>query len=232
MNIADINAETRAIVDADSLSYPDALLLRRVNAAYEEIVAKLIANNGGWEFGDSNYSALPTGLQTLVANQKEYAFDSTQLTILRVEVKDINGIWQLLSPISEKEVDYALPEYYKDSALPQVYDKRENFLILYPSPSAVTTTLTNGLKVYFQRTADIFTSAQVALGVKVPGFASPYHILICYKAALPYALSYKPQRVQMIISEITRLEREMINLNGKKSKDESNIMTFNQRCYE
>lgn len=227
-NITDINLEARKLVDADSVSYPDADLLRRVNAALEETVGKLIALDKNWNFGDSNYTTLPTGTQTLTAGTKAYAFDSTQLTILGASVKDIDGIWRTLSLIDEMEIIKSgvdLAEYEKTDGLPSQYAKRENFIVIYPAPTAATTTLILGLKVYFQRTADIFTAAQVTTGTKTPGFISPYHYLLSYKAALPYAISYKPQRVLAIMAEIARLEKDMINFYSTRGKDEKAVMS-------
>jgi len=227
-NITDVNAEARKLVDADSTSYTDADLLRRVNQAYEEVVGKLIALDKNWNFGDSNYTSLPTGLQTMTAATHEYAFVSTFLTIVGASVEDNSGDWHTLDLIDEQDIlksGIDLEEYETTDGLPTKYAKRENFIVLYPAPSAATTTLTSGLKVYFQRTADVFTAAQVTTGTKTPGFASPYHYLLSYKAALPHALSYKKDRVAMIMSEIARMERDMLDFYTQRGKDERSVMS-------
>jgi len=227
MHIADIITEARKLVDADSTSYLDADILRRVNIAYEEVVGKLIALDKNWNFGDSNYTSLPTGLKTLTAGTKEYTFDSTLLTIMGASVLDDSGLWHTLSLIDEMEIVKSgidLAEYEKTDGLPWAYAKRENFIVLYPAPAAAKVTVTNGLKVYFQRTADVFTAAQVTTGTKTPGFASPYHILLSMKAALPYAISYKPERVPYLLNEINRIEKEMIDFYSIRGKDEKAVM--------
>lgn len=167
----------------------------------------------------------------MTAGLATYSFDSTLLTVLRVEVKKADGNWNLLNPINEMDIDYALPEYQKTNGLPNSYSKREKFIILHPAPAAADVILTSGLNVYFQRTADIFTAAQVTTGTKEPGFASPYHILICYKAALPYCLSYKKDRVGMIMAEINRLEKELLNFYGSKQKDVRKVMKMKGITY-
>lgn len=220
MTIADIVAEARLICDTDTTNYQAADMLRRVNAAYEEIVGKLIAVDKNWNFGDSNYSSLPTGTQNLVADQQDYTFDTTLLTLLRVEIKDANGIWQQLSPIDEFAITGAIPEYQKTSGLPLEYAKRENILRLFPAPASSKVTTTSGLKVYFQRTADVFTSGQVSTGTKTPGFASPYHVVLAYKAALPFCMSYKPDRVTGIMRKIAELEADMLRFYGSRDRDD------------
>ena len=219
-----------------------------VNQAYEEIVGKLIiATAGGlWHFGDSNFTALPTGLATLVNSQAEYQLTGNGTTgintttpllnVLGVSVLDVNGIWQVLKPITLRsllDADNDPVEYLKTDGLPQYYEKREDFIKLYPAPdNGVKVTLTNGLKVFFQRTADKFTSAQVTTGTKTPGFASPYHPLLSYKAALLHCLSYKPERVPMIMSEIARMEKEMMDFYVNRDNDAPRVMTMEPVIYE
>ena len=118
MTISDINTETRSLCDADSTSLTNATLLIRVNNAYEEIIGNLIALNKNWNFGDSNYTALPTGLKTLTAGTQAYQFDSTYLNVLRVEVKDADGTWRLLAPIKLGDITVGQAEYYKTNGLP------------------------------------------------------------------------------------------------------------------
>jgi len=223
--ITNINLETRALVDADSTSYPDATLLRRVNMAYEEIVGKLIALNKNWKFDDSNYSDLPIGLGDLVSGQQDYSFASTLLMVERVEVMDSDGNYHKLKPIDEKDISEALSQYKSGGGMPEKYARRGNSIFLYPYPLTASVTISDGLKVYFQRTADIFTSAEVTTGTKEPGFPSPYHYLLSYKSALPFALTYKKDRVTMIRQEIARMESELFDIALNKDSDKVSAMS-------
>lgn len=246
MTISDIQTKARNLVDADAISFTDANLLIEINNAYEEIAGDLIATSyEGWKFGDSNYTALPTGLFTLVNSQETYqltgngttGIDTTTplLNVIGVSIKDNNGIWKVLTPIHlAQDIFPDDPvEYFKTDGQPQYYEKREDFLILYPAPdNGVTVTLTSGLKVFFQRTADKFTAAQVTTGTKTPGFASPYHVLLSFKAALDYALTYKPERVPMIMNGIARLEKKMFAFYAQRSQDERKVITMRQISYK
>ncbi|MDD5013904.1 MAG: hypothetical protein PHW73_02235 [Atribacterota bacterium] len=226
--IADINTLARKLVDADTTSYTAADLLIAINQAYEEVVGDLIALDKNWNFGDTNYTSLPTGLSNLVAATQSYAINSGFLSVIGVSVLDNNSIWNVLTPIDERAIldsGIDLDEYQKTDGLPAEYAKREGFVVLYPAPAAANITATNGLKIICQRTADVFTSAQVTTGTKTPGFASPYHPILSYKAALPYAISYKPERVPAIISEINRLERKLKEFYAQRAKDERTIIT-------
>ena len=90
---------------------------------------------------------------------------------------------------------------------------------LYPAPTSGSVTLTAGLRVTFKRTADLFTSAQVTTGTKTPGFASPYHIILSYMAAIPYCQSYKPNRVPLFEKKVLELKDEIIKHYSHRQKD-------------
>ena len=226
MTITDIYNEIYTLTDSDSVSYPTASILRRINAALEEIVGKIIGLDGTWQFDDSNFTDFPIGVTDLVNSQNDYAFDVAMLSIERVEILNKDGIWRLLSPIDKSHIDGAISEYRKTDGIPEEYDKQGASILLYPAPdNGVSVTLTAGLKVYFQRTASIFTAAQVTTGTKVPGFASPFHILLCYKAALPFCLSYKKDRVVLYEKKIMDLDKDLIKFYSLSEKDTRKIIS-------
>ena len=233
MTIADINTFARFLCDADSTSYTAANLLITINQAYEEVVAKILDADGRWQWDDTNRTDLPIGTTTLVNGQQDYAFDTTHLKILGVSVKDKDGVFIKLNPIDSDDMgDIDRSQFYPTSGLPGYYDKIGNSVFLYPAPdNGVSVTLSAGLKVYFQRTADLYTSAQVTTGTKVPGFASPFHMLLAYKAALPYCLNYKKDRIPGIVNEIAKLEKDLIKFYSKRDKEERAIMTPKRILY-
>ncbi len=227
MNIANINSEARALVEATSTTYTDALLLIRVNNALEDIAALILEADGRWQWDDTNRTDFPIGLTTLVASQADYQLDSSQIKILGVSVKDVNGNWSKLQHIdADEDISGDRAEFMKTAGKPLFYDDSGASIVLYPAPdNGATVTLASGLKVYAQRTAELFTSAEVTTGTKVAGFASPFHVLLAYKAALPYAGQYKPERVSFIQNEITRLEKGLKNFYSHRNKDERQKVT-------
>ena len=223
--ITDLNLEARALVDADTTSYPAATLLRRINDAYEETVGIIIGCDGKWQFDDSNFTNFPIATTTLVNSQNDYSFDVSQLEVERAEVLDNSGLWHELKPIDKSQINGAVDEFFKVDGLPEFYDKQGASLLLYPAPdNGTSVTLAAGLKVYFQRTASIFTAAEVTTGTKLPGFASPHHYILSYKAALPYAVSYKKDRVPYLMAEIKRREEELIKHYSRREKDRRKVM--------
>src|SRR3990167_10064469 len=203
MTISDLQQEIRDLCDADSTSLTDATLLRRINSAFETLVGKIINADGTWQFDDTNYSNLPVGTGTLISGQSSYSFASEYLDLLEVMILTTGGKYTRINPFDPDELDMSFDEWTNSSTgtppdgFPQYYDKVGDSFKLDKSPTATYCTLTNGLKVRFKRTADLFTSAQVTTGTKEPGIASPYHPLIAYMAAIPYCMSYKKDRVAL-----------------------------------
>ena len=219
MTIADIAQECRDLVDADTTSMTAATFLRRCNTAYEEIIGYILGLDGLWQFDDTNYTDFPIGTTTLISSQQDYTFDSAHLEIEGVSVLDNNGIWHKLTPIDRSQIGVDPAEFAKEDGLPTYYDKEGRSILLYPSPATANVTLASGLKVFFKRTADLFTSAQVTTGTKQPGFASPYHVVLSYMAALPYALSYKKDRVAGIQAKIIELKKGLSQHYGRRELD-------------
>ena len=233
MTIASLQTLARYLVDADATTLTDANLLIFINKAYERITGKLITKTGNspWPFGDSNYTAFPTYTMNLVNSQAEYQIDSltTPLTIMAVEILDKNSNYVPIKPITLRDIreaGYAQTEFYETDGMPQYYEKRENIVVLYPAPdNGVNVTLTNGLKIFFLRTADVYTAGQVTTGTKEPGFPSPWHEILAYEAALLYALNYKKDRVNFLVAERDKREQELMDFMGMRSMEERHVMT-------
>lgn len=227
MTIGDLATEARSLVDADSTTYTNADVLRRLNAAYEEIVGDILGMDGKWQFDDTRYTDFPIATTTLVVGQNDYTFDITHLEIEGVSVLDNSSIWHKLTPIDDMDdigIDPA--EFLKDDGMPIYYDKQGRSLILYPAPASGRVTLAAGLKVFFKRTASTFTSAELTTGTAIPGFASPYHIILAYKTALPYAQTYKRDRVAFILNEINRLNEGIKKHYGRREQDRRKQMSM------
>ena len=236
MNIADLNSETRELCNADTTSLPNATLLYRVNNGYQQVIGWIINADGTWQFDDTNYSDLPRGRGTLVQGQEDYSFSSEYLDVEAVEIlnDDSPNKYIRIEPLDHSMLGGLSPQEYfgllstgsPQTGFPQYYDKLGDTIFLYPAPTSTEVTLTNGIRVWFKRTADLFTSAQVTTGTKEPGFASPWHIILAYMAAIPYCSIYKPERVAWLQSEVNRIKAEIIDFYGLREKDKRKVITM------
>ena len=242
MDIASINSTARLLTGTTSNEYTAAQLLLAVNNSYERITGKILAETAGgkWKYGDANYTAFPTYTFTLVNSQAEYDINALlgtgtypdshePLIILGVEVLDNNGIWRLVEPITLDDIrrqGIAQLEYYKTDGIPKEYEKREHMLVFYPAPdNGVSVTLTSGGRMFFLRTADRFTSAEVTTGTKQPGFPSPWHDILAYEAAYFWAIAKGMENVNFLKAELDRKERELMNFISRRNQDDRPIMT-------
>lgn len=238
MTITDLNQEIRDLCDADSTSYQAATLLRRVNSSLETLVGKIINADGYWQYDDTNYTDLPVGVGDLVSAQSSYSFSSEYLDILEVMVLSKDGTYRRVIPFDPSQLGMSFDEWVGSATgtppngIPEYYDKLGDSIRFDRSPTATYVTLTSGLKVRFKRTADLFTSAQVTTGTKVPGIASPYHQLIAYMAAIPYCMSYKKDRVALYEKKVQEMTQDMIDFYTRRAKDERPVMTGEFMAYE
>lgn len=234
MTISDINAETRALCDADTTSYTAPDLLRRVNNAWEELIGDIINADGTWQYDDSNWTDHPVGTGNLVEGQEDYAFASEYLQIEQVEILDANSpaYYRKIKPLDRSELgDLSTEEYFglesngnPKKGIPEYFDQVGDTIRLYPTPTSTSSTLTNGLKIYFKRTADLFTTAQVTTGTKVPGLPSTHHVLLSYMAAIPYCMSYKKDRVSWLEKKVTEMKKTLLEHYAHREKAKRKIM--------
>lgn len=241
MTIADIEAEIRLLCDADATSYPAAAILRRENMALEEAVAEIINVDGFWQFDDTNYTTTPKGSGTLTSGQINYSFADEFLSIEEVDILDTSGYYRRIEPFDSREMGMSFEEYFgitfngttytAQTGFPTYYDKNGDSILLSHSPTATDVTLTKGIRVLFQRTADIFTSAQQTTGTKVPGIASPFHMFICYHSAIPYCMSYKKDRVALYEKKKDEIKTAMLKYYAHRAEDERKIITNKPICH-
>lgn len=167
-----------------------------INRAYDNTIAQILKNSGDWVWDDSLYTTFPIGMANLVQSQSDYvlprAYDgsigstdeSSILRLIEVSVKDLGGNYQTLYPISETMVEAPLETTFPDSGFPKYYKLFDRSVILYPPPSSTQVTLTNGLKITFQRDKVDFITSDTT---RQPGFPSIYHYLIPLEASEMWA---------------------------------------------
>lgn len=240
MTIADIETLTRFLTKTNTTSLTAANLLILENKYYEEIVGRILTETaqGEWGFGDKNYTAFPTFTVTMTNGTAAYDLNdwsTDPLVILAVEVADQNGDWHPLERTSLRQIregGLAQPEYYPTSGRPIEYELRDNMLVLYPAPdNAVTVTLTNGLRLYYLRKADSFTSAQVTTGTKEPGFPSPWHDMLSYGPAYDYAITNGLPNAPFFKAEYDKRMKELLQFIGRRDADLRPIMTARRTNY-
>lgn len=232
-NGQDLVSAINDFCDSDSTSYLIASKVRNGNVGYEKLIGKILEADGDWQWDDTNFTNLPRGTGTLVEGQETYSFASEYLNIQMIEVlRDSSpDTWMKLKPIDSLDLGNMTPDEYfgqesngdPKKGLPEYYDKIGDTIILYPAPAASSVTLVSGLRVWFQRTADLFTTTDTT---QEPGIPSLYHILIAVYASIPFCMKYKPERVAWLEKQWDDGIKNMIKFFGKREKDKRHVMTM------
>lgn len=213
MNLASLKADVNFLCGSTSASYADSDKVRNMNVAYHDVARLIWDSADGWQYDDSNATTLPIATSTLIHNQQDYSLPSTAQRIQRIEVKDSAGNFHKLTPIDSTDITTALSEYIGGSAgMPLQYDILGRTVMLYPIPHSGYATLTNGLKIVFDRDVTEFVTTATTTE---PGFATPFHRILSLAAAIDFSQD-ETQR-QFLASQKQRLEQGLVRFYGKRN---------------
>lgn len=192
MKFNDLSSSAGLVQDAnfwaktDQTKYSLVHKARNATEWVKKVGLWIWASAGDWEFEDSNLTTLPIATADLVAGQNDYELPTTIFKLERVEVKDVNGNWSKLVPIDQSNLEgTALDEFRETDGLPVYYDVVGNSVMLYPAPTAATTTLDDGLQIMVARDVDPFISTDTT---KEPGFSEYFHRIVSIGMALDYCV--------------------------------------------
>ena len=226
MDIANISQEARDLCDADSTSYPNTTILRRLNSAIEILVSKIIEVCRTYPYDDDNQGDLAEGTINLTASTSKYTITDKFLTIQEVKVKDKDGYYHIVSPVPQIDDANVVETLEADTGLPLYYRMTGRTIFLRPAPIATSVTLTAGLLFKYTRVHTI-TSDELTTGTLIPGIASPFHPLIAKMLALPYCKSYKKDRVPQLERDIFIETQDCVNFYAGRLKDHKSRLVAN-----
>ena len=234
-----ICAEIDRLCDTTDTTYSRLAKTSRVNNALEQVISWIITADGTWQFDDKNFTTLPRGTATLTEGTNQYSFAADYLDIIRVEVLDLNGRYREIQPLDPEELGgMSWDEYFANTTsanskgFPMWYDKNADGIVLAPAPTSTAVTLTNGLRVTFQRTGSLFTATSATTDDSTqPGFSSPFHVILAYMASIPYCVLYHPERVSAYMAKVgdttppTGMKRDLLQFYARRERDKRKTMT-------
>lgn len=219
-NNTGIVERARIIARVDATQWPTSRIVNSANDRLDKIMSYGISADRRFQLDDSNHTKLPIGTTNLVANQSDYSFLTDEqnnriINITRIETLDDTGIYNLLEVVDQQEINGALGEFHKTPGEARFYDKiADNIIRLYPAPD---TSVTNGLKFYFQRSPSYFVATDTT---KEPGFANELHRGIVVQAAYDAAFTLGLENVSQLALELAKEDQVMAMYFANRNTDE------------
>jgi hypothetical protein len=180
----DIVSLINDITGMDNNIYSLQAKTRDANTANRTIWTWIHEAYGGWQYDDANNTLnFPSALTSLVSNQRDYAIPSEALSIKGVEVKNTDGNWKTLTPVTEEKIRqvFAEKEFMDTSSQPMFYTPYANSLRIYPASDY---SQASSLRVLYDRETSAFVSTDTT---KTPGFNSLFHEAVAYGAGFFFA---------------------------------------------
>jgi len=224
-NNTGIVQQVRSMMRVDATQWPTYQVVNSVNNYLDTITGYAIGADRRFQFDDSNHTKLPIGTTDLTATQSDYSFLTDEqgnsiLNLLRIDILDDNGDWRKMTPIDEADINIALDEFEENNGDPIYYDKiADNIIRLYPTPD---TTVSAGLKFYFQRTPSYFAATDTT---KEPGVSPLLHRGFVVNAAYDGAMTLGLQNLQALASERQEEYGKMTQAFDNRNTDETAVMS-------
>lgn len=193
--------QTRDLMRVDSTQWATSKIVNSFNNYLDTIAGYAIGADRRFQWDDTNHTKLPIGTTNLIANQSDYSFledeqGNSILNLTRIDILDSDGNYRKLIPIDEAEIPIALDEFESTAGKPVYYDKiADNIIRLYPKSD---TSVTAGLKFYFQRTPSYFVATDTT---KEPGVSPLLHRGFVINAAYDGALTLGLNNLQPLSVE-------------------------------
>ena len=233
---ANIATLSRFLAHTDANGFTDAQILLLANNEYERLNGILQTETAGgrWKFGDISYTAFPSYLKNLTSGTAAYEIDfsATDNTlnpaiILGVEIQDQDGNYHPIDPITIKEINeqgFSQSDFMETNGRPIYYEKREHMLVLYPAPdNGVSVTLTNGLRIFFLRGANIL--ADVTATNRQIGLPIAWQDAIAWGVAYVYAAANGMANALLLKGERNEKVEELLKFIGVRDQGNRPIMT-------
>lgn len=219
-NNTGIVQQVRNMMRVDATQWPTSRIVNSCNNYLDTITGYAIGADRRFQWDDTNHTKLPIGTTNLVANQSDYSFLTDEqgnaiLGLTRIDILDSNGQYRQLTPVDQVDIEGALDEALIPAGYPTQYDKiADNIIRLYPKPA---TSVTEGLKFYFQRSGSYFAATDTT---KSPGVAPLLHRGFVIASAYDGALTLGLSNLQALGVEMQREEAKMKTYFAARNIDE------------
>lgn len=225
MTLAEIQTRITFYTKANTTNYPNADRLIAINKAVDDITIMILQSQDEWDYDDTNQSDFPILTTDLVTSQQDYKLpinhstsDDDILKIKRIEI-NYGSDWERALPLDINEdsepTDTSSVANNYDSSSPK-YDFQYGSIFLYPIPSA---DVIDGLKIWINRSALEFTSAELTAGTKTPGFDKQFHEMVALSVALDWAVANSSKKISTFKAQLSEYELKLKSYYSDKQED-------------
>lgn len=191
-----------------------------LNYGLDQAIIEIMKTDGTWRYEDPNQTDLPIAKTNLSEGENNYELDNSHLTIIGVEVLDKEGNYYPLRQIDYTDIrksGQSDTEFFTENGKPMYYDPEGSILKIYPAPSSTDTTLTNGLRVHFQREPDYFVYTDTTKEIGIPRMFQDLPVLFaCAKYAKQNSMADKARELD---AELARVSSNIKNFISKRNVD-------------
>jgi hypothetical protein len=214
MNLGDLKSDVNFLCGSTSATYLNSDKVRNMNVAYQDVARLIWESDGTWSYDDSNNTDTPRAFRTIANASASYLIPTTALRIKDVEVKNASGDWFVMKPITLDEMQISPDEWLTGTGMPLYYQLEGNEIRLFPAPGTGYTTMASGMSVRLSRAV---TELGVSATSTVPGFATPFHRILSYAAAIDF--TQDNQQRQFLAIQKDRLEKGLTRFYSKRTED-------------
>ena len=217
--------QVRDMLRVDATQYPVHKIVNSVNNYLDTITGYAIGADRKFQWDDTNHTKLPIGTTNLTASQSDYSFltdeqNNSILNLTRIDILDDDGTYRQLQVLDQSQITGALDEFMETDDKPLFYDKiADNIIRLYPTPA---TSVTAGLKFYFQRTASYFEATDTT---KEPGVSPLLHRGFVINSAYDGAMTLGLDNLQPLSVERQVEHDKMTQYFAIRNTDEVAVLT-------
>ena len=218
--------QVRNMLRVDATQYPTVRVVNSYNNWLDVVTGYAIGADRRFQFDDTNHSKLPIGTTNLVADQSDYSFLTDEqgnqiLNLTRIDIKDASGLWRMLNVRDMANSDVAEDSLQITAGLPTEYDKiADNIIRLTPKP---VSSVTAGLKFYFQRTGSYFTAADTTKSPGVPPLLHRGFVIASVYDALLAGIG--SANIQAVSVEMQKEQIKMENYFKNRNTDEVVVLS-------
>lgn len=211
--------QIRKLMRIDSSQWPTANIVASVNNWLDFVAGYAIGADKRFQWDDTNHTKLPEGTTDLTSPQSDYSFLTDEqgnniVTLTGISILN-NSKYEPLLMVDRNDTNYDPSTFGVTSGTPTAYDKiADNIIRLDFSPSS---TVTNGLKFFFQRTPSYFVAADTT---KSPGVSPLLHRGFVIAGAYDGAMTLGLDNVRLLENERRIEEKKVVDYFSRRNNDD------------